>query len=749
MLSGLCSPDALLLSCPHPHSFVPSLLLELRNATEAVCTASSALNSKSVSVKIIDSLSKVFARATTTLDCAAPPPGQHLYKVGERIILQGLKQRPDLNGCCGVVRSAFDQTDGVDRIEVSVGSGKSKQSLSVRPSNMRLEWHVAADVHVAVVGQRAMLRILGSALSGRICCVESLDPSTSLVSLTAVKDELSEEADDAARSPAFDVVHVSDIVPAAYFDVVDEVHRCALKVVLMQGSHIAVPAVNVVMRAVKSGADFCLRCSRFDEAVRVLVSVLNLLHTSTRSSLTMSRIHVEDYKKRTMAFIEMCHDVVDDLQKIYNQFDAACALVVECKDVCEDIEGQDSLIFASELRVLAGIYQKLNRLADAETLLNRAMQILTLKFGRESLEISETLNNLALVLSAQDRIADAEALFRESILIKEREYGRDSLKVASLLKNLAYLLFENFSDRYEEVESMYQEILRIEGIHVGPDSLEVGMTTNSLGLMYEKQGRFSDAERMFRESLRVRQLVLGHESLLVAKTMCNVAGLLVKMNRFADAEEFRKEVVRIKKMKLGCNSLEVAAALQLLASLYEKQDRLDDAQAAFKEALQIQQQKTGHESLEVCRTLEYLCCVYEKQLRIPDAVAACKEVLRLKEMHFGHESIEVANSMNNLAVIYFRYYSDRLGDAEAMYKETMRIGELQVGHDSENVALTLENLGLMHEKQGRLAEAEALYSECLRIYESKLGHDAPETESMRDRLAVLYPPVLSDISVCS
>ncbi len=103
---------------------------------------------------------KAFDSAKAALDHAAPAPGQHLLQVGDRVVLQDLMQRTDLNGCVAVVTFAADAEERDGQVEVSVGKGKQKEKMKFNPANMRLEWHVAADAHAATVGGRVLVRSL-------------------------------------------------------------------------------------------------------------------------------------------------------------------------------------------------------------------------------------------------------------------------------------------------------------------------------------------------------------------------------------------------------------------------------------------------------------------------------------------------------------------------------------------------------------------------------------------------------------
>ena len=72
---------------------------------------------------------KAFDSAKAALDHAVPAPGQHELQVGDRVVLQDLRQCADLNACVAVVTTAADAEERDGRVEVSVGKGKQKAKV--------------------------------------------------------------------------------------------------------------------------------------------------------------------------------------------------------------------------------------------------------------------------------------------------------------------------------------------------------------------------------------------------------------------------------------------------------------------------------------------------------------------------------------------------------------------------------------------------------------------------------------------
>ena len=171
------------------------------------------------------------------------------------------------------------------------------------------------------------------------------------------------------------------------------------------------------------------------------------------------------------------------------------------------------------------MYEKLDRLDEAETGLVNALRILKSNFGNESSSLTNLLNCLALVLGKKNKYGEAEEMYKESLRIQEKRFGRDSYQVAATLNNLASFYVRIREARYEEAEAMYEfsspmyspfqffflfmqnrykEVMRIENLHADDlgvaysgSPLECAMSLNNLALLYIQQSRFTDAEIMY------------------------------------------------------------------------------------------------------------------------------------------------------------------------------------------------------------------------------------------------------------
>ena len=103
--------------------------------------------------------------------------------------------------------------------------------------------------------------------------------------------------------------------------------------------------------------------------------------------------------------------------------------------------------------------QATNRLAEAEPLYRRALEIVKQTFGPDHPDVGTCLNNLAALLLDTNRLAEAEPLMRRALAIDEASFGPDHPNVSTCLNNLAQLLQD--THRLAEAEPLMRRALAI------------------------------------------------------------------------------------------------------------------------------------------------------------------------------------------------------------------------------------------------------------------------------------------------
>jgi tetratricopeptide (TPR) repeat protein len=680
------SPSTPGASLPHPDTFAKELLQELSIALEAFKKEFRGRDE-------LAAVTKVFKRVRSVLDHGAPPPRDHEnhdFIVGDRTILYDLRQRSDLNGCLAIVKSRADVVESDGRVEVSVGMGSKKETVRVKPGNLRLQWHVAADLHVAMANSRVIVRSLDSTLRGQVCQVISSDPATRMVTVRAATSTadaapslpgvLAAGSGSHAAAGRTENVSVSGLVPAIYFDIAKEALGCAVKIALQAAGGVASIAVSAITDAVTSCAHFYIRSARGPEAARASILFLKTLFKGGQKGSSTPSSCVQDFHERqnwTYTFVHTILQYIDVELQSYYWFDEAISVLMLCKEVIHTIEQSESYNYFTLLNNLGNLFSKQMRLDDAEASYKEALSISEKSFCEINTGLGETaalyqtydvsmaatMRMLAMVHIAQHRWVDADALYRNALQKQERKLGRESLEVSSTLLNIADLYTK--LGRLEDGERLVIESIRIRQMLLGPDSLGESESLSFLASVYEKQNRVADAETVFLRALRLQQQQMDPFNPVIGDTLNRIAVFYSEQERYSEAEEMYTQAMHIIKLNQGPESLRLSTLMSSFGVLLLRQDRLDAADAVLKDALRIKEKTIGRQTADAARDLGNLGSSALQQERFSDAEELFQESMRIKETVLGHDSLEVALSLRQLSAVYMK--TKREDEAEATY----------------------------------------------------------------------------------
>ena len=108
------------------------------------------------------------------------------------------------------------------------------------------------------------------------------------------------------------------------------------------------------------------------------------------------------------------------------------AIVVQPLDLTQNIP--------TSLSSLARIYRAQGKLAEAEPLFKRALEIYEKKLGAEHPSVAATIGELAVLAFDREQFVEAEILKRRGLAIEEKKYGSENATVAYSQRWLARIL---------------------------------------------------------------------------------------------------------------------------------------------------------------------------------------------------------------------------------------------------------------------------------------------------------------------
>ncbi|MBD2513706.1 tetratricopeptide repeat protein [Nostoc sp. FACHB-973] len=282
---------------------------------------------------------------------------------------------------------------------------------------------------------------------------------------------------------------------------------------------------------------------------------------------------------------------------------------------------------------LAWFYQGQEIYQQAESWLQRCVELTQNHSGLEHSYVAASLNNLAKLYESTGRDSEAEALYQQALELRKRLLGDNHLDVATSLNNLA-LLYES-TGRYSEAEPLLEQALELRKRLLGEEHTDVATNLSYLALVYESTGRYSEAESLYQQALELWKRLVGEEHPHVATSLNNLAALYCYTRRYSEAEPLLKQALKLRRRLLGEQHIDVATSLNNLGQLYESTGRYNQAEPLYQQALELTKRLLGNNHPDVAISLNNLAALYRHTRRYRKAKPLFEQALKICERTLG------------------------------------------------------------------------------------------------------------------
>jgi eukaryotic-like serine/threonine-protein kinase len=410
-------------------------------------------------------------------------------------------------------------------------------------------------------------------------------------------------------------------------------------------------------------------------------------------------------------------DVLGVIHRDLGLYPEADSLLERAVQLSRKLDGESHPEVAAKLTNWASVLAARGNYARAESLLIRAHEILRRTRGPEDTAATTTLSALASVARMKGSFVRAESLSREALRIDRERMGGPPLRVAMDLDNLGQVQEE--AGDLRRADSSYQEALALRRGLLDPDHPEVIMTLHHLAILREKQGEFSEAERLEREVLARRRRIYpaGHPE--IAYALQSLGKTLQIQGGYAEAESLTVEALAILRARLGSDHSETIELVSNLATLKYERGDLRAAESTFREVLAAWRRSLGADHPTTLSALNDVAAVLKYQGRYEEAEPLYREALSLRRKRLGDSHPDVGESWGNLAELLAA--KGELAEAERNYRQTLRIYRTSLPPGNIYAAGALLGLGGIMIDQKRAAEAEPLLREAVTLRLQKLG----------------------------
>ncbi|MEO8434597.1 MAG: CHAT domain-containing tetratricopeptide repeat protein [Pyrinomonadaceae bacterium] len=319
-------------------------------------------------------------------------------------------------------------------------------------------------------------------------------------------------------------------------------------------------------------------------------------------------------------------------------------------EIREKVLGPGHPDVAASLRAVGNVYLRKDDLAQAEVLLQRALEATAKTSGIEALAYADVLHSLALLRFSRNEYPQSDQLNKQALAIREKVMGPESLPVALSLINMG-LLYRVTSD-LPQAEQMYLRVLAIREKLLGADHLDVSLLQTNLGFLYYTIGDYASAEPLLLRSLAIKEKALDPNHPLIAATVNNLGLLEWKKGDYQKAESYFTRTLNIAEKASGPDSDAAANALHNLGIVYKETGNYAKGEEYYQRALAMWEKVWGKESIRVSVALSSLGILYRAKGDYDRAETFHLRELEIVEKALGPNHPDTASALNRLARLY-------------------------------------------------------------------------------------------------
>ncbi len=375
------------------------------------------------------------------------------------------------------------------------------------------------------------------------------------------------------------------------------------------------------------------------------------------------------------------------------------------------------------LRAMGQAYHGLGLYERAAELFRESISDREQVLGPSHLEVAESLLDLARSAVPNGDYSEAETTLERSLEICTR-VGPAADQVKASTYNLLAQIRQRQGD-IEQAEELYRDALKLHTEVLGADHLVTLESLNDLGEALSERRMFAEAGKLYRDALagqRRQRLPESHPDVL--KTLSNLATAQLASGDFEGAEATMRDVVKARRRLYGEDHPHVALAYSNLGQVLSSQGKNEEALGWLEQALDLSIEHYGDGHPRIADLLYNLGFVLEELDRLDEAERRMIESRTLLEAALGDQHPEVAQSLVALAGIHHRQGRTRQAIAEA--RQSHQILQAALPADDYRQSSPVLQLGLLLTDDGRCDEARSFLDQAVALRRKVLpeGHPA-------------------------
>jgi hypothetical protein len=314
--------------------------------------------------------------------------------------------------------------------------------------------------------------------------------------------------------------------------------------------------------------------------------------------------------------------------------DAKTAMALQNKiDALEEADKYDETVQAAEeLAVLRTRVQG----ADHWQVLDARIQVSTLRTIRalppaERAKVREAYdaNPRAVNLNDQGKYAEAQPLLEKALDITRKALGEDHPDTATSYNNLATNL--DYQGRHGEAQPLHERALAIKLKALGDQHPQTALGYNNVAFNLAAQGKYAQAQPLYEKALAIWRKARGEDHPDTATGYHNLAANLNDQGKYAQAQPLFEKALAITRKALGDDHADTASGYNSVAANLDAQDKYAQAQPLYEKALDITRKVLGDQHPQSTLNYSNLAVNLHAQGKHAEALATLDRATRSYE----------------------------------------------------------------------------------------------------------------------
>jgi CHAT domain-containing protein/Flp pilus assembly protein TadD len=331
-----------------------------------------------------------------------------------------------------------------------------------------------------------------------------------------------------------------------------------------------------------------------------------------------------------------------NLASIYlqaGQYVKAGAIADELLVIDKKLYGESSPEFASSALNISDIYIQVDRLKDAEHVLNSALK----RQQKNTVTYGTLLSKLGDLYTYTGQFSKAESVLQTAIDMLFLHAGEESGEYTTAAINLGVLYMT--TGKYPEAEEIFDVALNL----IDPTQVAYASVLNNQALVYQSLGQVERAESVFEKIRSLDSASIGTSHPSYAITLSNLGQVLCNGGKYEQAEQVTQQALDIQKKNNEGNTVSYGRKLNNLARIYQMSGKPEKAIPYLQQASVIFKKNLTENSPEFATTMFNLGNAYWKAGKGKEAIRYLKSSATIRGKVLGKNHPKYAESIQKIA----------------------------------------------------------------------------------------------------